>query len=140
MFGWNEAGPNAVAGAPMIPTSHALDLLLPNPHTVILSERARGVSAARQEVFFHFGAAYGLASDALKRQGYFSPSPTAGTNITSTVEFGVRQADGTMRSIPANSWPAMYWNFRYRLRGDEQSGARAEEYHVAHDLKGAMEL
>ena len=124
----------------MIPINHSLALRLPARNVVALSERARDVPPGTQQVFFHFGAAYGLAADGLRRQSMYSPSPTAGANMTSTVEFGVLQPDGeTIEPIPANNWSAMYWNFRYRMRGDAQSGARAEEYHTHHDLLRAME-
>lgn len=138
VMGWDARGPFRKAGAPMIPEGHSLKLSLENRHTVVWSERARDIKAGRQEVFFHFQFFYGLAADGLKDS--LAPSPQMGANLVSAAQFGNMGDDGEVQPIAANSWSAMYWNFRYRLGGDAATGLFADEYHTPHDLLGAMEL
>jgi uncharacterized protein involved in type VI secretion and phage assembly len=53
---------------------------------------------------------------------------------------GMEPLDGEIMPVRSNSWATMYWNDRYRMRGDEESGLRHEEYIIHHDLEGAMAL
>jgi len=141
VLGWDAEGPHRAAGAPMIPPHHSLEVLLPQRNEIIYSETAHGVRRGRQEVFFHFGAAYGLASDGMRSLLNMLVSPAAGGNKGAPWEFGIETLDGEIKEVPDDTWAVMYWNFRYYMIEGAlpESVAGFAEYHDVIDLLGAME-
>ncbi len=125
----------------MIPQSHVLTAYFPSRNEVIFSETARRVTPGKQEVFFHFGAAYGLAADGLRSDLNKAVSGPAGASKGAPWEFGIEQPDGSIKPVDEESWPVMYWNFRYYMTEGPAPAhtVSPHEYHVVHNIVMAME-
>jgi len=146
-LGWDENGPNAVAGAPLVPMNQDVSIWLRSEsqmtyHVWIGREdgSVAEIPPGAWQVVMHHGSGYAVCTvDALKEMA-------ARATVTSFHDGGSFWTD-SQPITPVASHAALYWHLRYVLEVHEDvddvthwSHLRVRERTEVHSMRGARDL
>ncbi len=96
--GWrDEETPNALAGAPLVPTNQKVTLNLLSPTSFEYIAEAQGVRAGTWQIMLHHGLGYALN----------------GKYRLNVVRGAVNRGNDVASPVSQGEWALMYWNLRW---------------------------